>query len=373
MWSITTLCIFLVLCLQGCCETTSVRLHASVAVVASQSLLVQHRNGHRQQQQPGSSSLVASTTSSSSSAVTSIPVAMRKEKVLKWIPDGMKNALASGFATILVKLILQPFDTIKTIQQIQTVEQSVLVTAQTIFKQRGMLGLWSGTLVSAVCAAPASAVYFGVFSSVKKRLAAILPSHLRFLAVGIGAMVGNSLAAVLRVPYEVYKQRLQAGMHADLLSAVTHSWKTEGFIGLFAGGKLASQIIRDVPYAIIGAITYDILQRLVTKKRLEAEAEGKNTKSVGQFQDAICGALAGGIGTYLTTPMDVIKTRLMITDKYSSVPDAIQRILREDGFSTFFAGVQSRLLHKIPANGLFFLFYEAFRYMLGAVEYRSEQ
>ncbi len=31
--------------------------------------------------------------------------ANRTEKVLKWIPDGMKNALSSGVATVLVKSI----------------------------------------------------------------------------------------------------------------------------------------------------------------------------------------------------------------------------------------------------------------------------
>ncbi|RYY72126.1 hypothetical protein EON63_21240 [archaeon] len=30
--------------------------------------------------------------------------------------------------------------------------------------------------------------------------------------------------------------------------------------GLFTGGKLASQIVRDVPYALITAVLYDFLQ-----------------------------------------------------------------------------------------------------------------
>jgi hypothetical protein len=58
---------------------------------------------------------------------------------------------------------------------------------------------------------------------------------------------------------------------------------------------------------------------------------------------------------------------------YTSVSDAVHRIIKEDGPATFFAGTSSRLLHKIPANGLFFLFYEAFRFMLGAVDKRSQQ
>ena len=75
-------------------------------------------------------------------------------------------------------------------------------------------------------------------------------------------------------------------------------------------------------------------------------------------QDALCGGIAGGVGTLLTTPMDVVKTRLMSGGddfRYASVGNAVARIVKEDGVSVFFSGTSSRLLHKIPANGLFYL------------------
>ena len=40
-------------------------------------------------------------------------------------------------------------------------------------------------------------------------------------------------------------------------------------------------------------------------------------------------------------------------------------MLRAEGPRAFFKGVTPRLLHKIPANGLFFLWYEVFRTLLG--------
>lgn len=179
-------------------------------------------------------------------------------------------------------------------------------------------------------------------------------------------------------------------MHKTLLETVTYTVKVEGVYGLFGGGKLISQIIRDVPYAIFVAVAYDLLQLYV----FEATVAGRRTSSSGsgssnsgsssksksrfqlsrQMRDAISGATAGGISTFLTTPMDVIKTRLMAgAHSYVSVSDAVRQMVRDEGFLTFFAGCQSRLYHKIPANGLFFLFYEVFRYALGAVDSRSEQ
>jgi len=137
--------------------------------------------------------------------------------------------------------------------------------------------------------------------------------------------------------------------------------------------------MRDVPYAMITLVTYEVLQTFfAARARVRAQEEGpggthtNSTRGVAAasgkstpISDAICGAAAGGIGTIFSTPMDVIKTRMMTTKQFMSVPEAAVRILREEGASTFLVGVYPRLMHKIPANGLFFLCYEAFRQMFG--------
>ena len=137
-------------------------------------------------------------------------------------------------------------------------------------------------------------------------------------------------------------------------------------LGLFSQGKLASQIIRDVPYAVVTLMSYELLQQYFIKK--QQEKINRNEPIVVRAQamtDALCGSMAGGIGTVVTTPMDVIKTRMMTTKTYSGVIDASKRILKEEGAATFLVGVYPRLMHKIPANGLFFLCYEKFRVILG--------
>lgn len=56
--------------------------------------------------------------------------------------------------------------------------------------------------------------------------------------------------SVFRVPYEVIKQRMQCGMFDSTWAAIADCWRNEGITGLFGGGKLTSQIARDVPYAV---------------------------------------------------------------------------------------------------------------------------
>jgi solute carrier family 25 S-adenosylmethionine transporter 26 len=170
---------------------------------------------------------------------------------------------------------------------------------------------------------------------------------------------------------------------------MAYSWRVDGPLGLFDKGKLSSQIFRDVPYAIVTLVTYEILQKAVVTALLREaqrrQAAAGNAKAKGQnergnvveaalaavfgankkLKDAMCGSLAGGFGGFATTPMDVIKTRMMTGTQSVTVLDAATRIARDEGLATFFVGAGPRLMQKVPANGLFFLLYEAFRSFLG--------
>lgn len=80
----------------------------------------------------------------------------------------------------------------------------------------------------------------------------------------------------------------------------------------------------------------------------------------------IAGAVAGGVGSYATNPMDVIKTRLQVDSSLynGSVWECTKQTYIEGGPSAFLRGSVPRLIHKIPANGAFFVFYELFRRLL---------
>ena len=82
--------------------------------------------------------------------------------------------------------------------------------------------------------------------------------------------------------------------------------------------------------------------------------------------DMLAGAIAGGIGSYVTNPLDVLKTRLQTdSSKYhGSIITCATDTWQEGGGMAFLRGSVPRLLHKVPANGAFFLFYEFFRRVL---------
>ena len=194
---------------------SSGRLHAKPVVVANQEQdwenetqneeLSNDRNVEGENEGAGRTSFESDSSLSLPTETTKCianPKPPRSQRVLPWMPRSAKNGLASGSATILTKLLLQPFDTIKTLQQLNG--QPLCQTARLIVRERGLWhGLWAGTVVSSVCAAPSNALYFAVFQMLKARLVPRVSAKWRSLAVAVAAMIGNALAAVLRVPYEV--------------------------------------------------------------------------------------------------------------------------------------------------------------------------
>lgn len=76
---------------------------------------------------------------------------------------------------------------------------------------------------------------------------------------------------------------------------------------------------------------------------------------------AICGAISGGIAAGLTTPLDVIKTRIMLAEtgtKNNTMLKLIKSIHREKGIKGFFAGFVPRVMWITLGGAIFFGFYD---------------
>lgn len=219
----------------------------------------------------------------------------------------------------------------------------------------------SGVGVAVVGSMPSVGLYFGIYSFSKKKFQQWDPNlyeQRQILYVAISAAIGNTIASASRVPYEVLKQKFQTKVYTTIGDAM----RDLSFRTLFPKGGIASQTLRDVPYAIYTLLAYEHL-----KSVWKVRAQKKFPTIPIRSWDLLVGGMAGGIGSYLTNPMDIIKTRLQ-TDGTSSanlyngsIRTCAKLTYREGGPSAFLRGSVPRLLHKIPGNGFFFLFYEFFR------------
>jgi hypothetical protein len=157
----------------------------------------------------------------------------------------------------------------------------------------------------------------------------------------------------------------------------------------FSGSKAFDRILK-VPYISTVATKAHYIYSFV-KAKLYLDVYRRilmhDNHLIRRFQDGICGAVAGGFSSFITTPLDVMKTRLSIysTPRIPSFVEKTYALSKDVDFmsnlhkirqvwkemlheNAFFAGATTRVLQKIPANALFFMFYETFRYMLGAVD-----
>lgn len=166
-------------------------------------------------------------------------------------------------------------------------------------------------------------------------------------------------------PLEIVKIRLQVqGEVAKTVEGVPRRsamWivKNLGLMGLYKGASAC--LLRDIPFSMIYFPSYNHL-----KRDFFGESQ---TKKLGVLQLLTAGAIAGMPAAYLTTPCDVIKTRLQVEarkgeTKYTSLRQCARSIWHEEGFRAFFKGGPARVLRSSPQFGFTLAGYEVLQKML---------
>jgi len=126
-----------------------------------------------------------------------------------------------------------------------------------------------------------------------------------------------------------------------------------GFRGFYAG--LLSLLIRDIPFSSIQFTIYEHMR----KRSVE-----KNQGSPLTFlQNSFNGAFAAAIAAFVTTPIDVAKTRLMTQRDgyYRGVFDCFRKIVKNEGVRKLFLGVEIRTFNIAMSGIIFFAAYEKIR------------
>jgi len=196
-------------------------------------------------------------------AVAAAAPSDRGQRRAVWL-NGLKNGCASGMATVCAKTLLQPFDTVKTLQQANKATGSMISVCSELLSSHGVLALYRGLGVSFIGAVPSISLYFAIYQSCKQSLLTNVRAPTLVL-VAISAALANMVAATVRVPCELVKQRIQAGIHTDILSAV-RSIGAAGVSGFLPRGALLAQLARDIPFGVVMLLVYESLKREATAR-----------------------------------------------------------------------------------------------------------
>ncbi|XP_072998648.1 S-adenosylmethionine carrier 1, chloroplastic/mitochondrial isoform X1 [Typha latifolia] len=260
---------------------------------------------------------------------------MGEEKLINFVHVLCDGVIAGGIAGVVVEAVLYPIDTIKTRLQ--------AVHGRNIIQWKGLYSGLAGNLAGVL---PASAVFLGTYEPTKQKLLKIFPENLSALAHLTAGAIGGAASSIIRVPTEVVKQRVQTGQFASAPDAVRLIVAKEGFRGLYAGYN--SFLLRDLPF---DAIQFCLYEQLRIGYRIAAKRE------LNDPENAIIGAFAGAITGAITTPLDVMKTRLMVqgpANQYNGLLHCFQTIVREEGPAVFLKGLGPRVLWIGIGGSIFF-------------------
>ncbi|XP_031489128.1 S-adenosylmethionine carrier 1, chloroplastic/mitochondrial [Nymphaea colorata] len=262
-------------------------------------------------------------------------VTAKHERPFDFLQAFYEGVIAGGTAGVVVEAALYPIDTIKT--RLQAVRGG----GKIIWK-----GLYSGLAGNLAGVLPASAIFVGIYEPAKQKLLKILPDNLSAFAHLTAGALGGAAASLVRVPTEVVKQRMQTGQFASAPNAVRLIIANEGVRGLYAG--YSSFLLRDLPF---DAIQFCIYEQLRIGYKLAAR------RDLSDPENALIGAFAGAFTGAVTTPLDVIKTRLMVqgsSSQYKGMIDCVQTIVREEGPSALLKGIGPRVLWIGIGGSIFF-------------------
>ncbi|GMI90768.1 SAM TRANSPORTER1, S-adenosylmethionine carrier 1 [Hibiscus trionum] len=263
------------------------------------------------------------------------PVRAREENPFDIFRVFCESIIAGATAGVVVEAALYPIDTIKT--RLQAARGGGKVVLKGLYS--GLGGNLAGVL-------PASAIFLGVYEPTKQKLLKTFPENLSAFAHLTAGALGGAASSLIRVPTEVVKQRMQTGQFASAPAAVRLIVAKEGFRGLYAG--YGSFLLRDLPF---DAIQFCIYEQLRMGYKLAAR------RDLNDPENAMIGAFAGAITGAVTTPLDVIKTRLMVqgsSKQYKGILDCVRTIMREEGTHTLLKGIGPRVLWIGIGGSIFF-------------------
>ena len=278
-------------------------------------------------------------------------------------PSFLTSLVAGGMAGTTVDVALFPIDTLKTRLQ----------APGGFFKAGGFRGIYRGLGAAAAGSAPGAALFFSTYESSKTflsqqqaRLAAEHDVIVSDATVHMtAASLGEVAACLVRVPTEVVKAKMQTSQtHHGLVETIQMVMQerhgatnimTNITGGLYRGFGMT--LFREIPFAMIQFPLYE------QGKRSWAAWQGHETNPL---QAAACGSLSGAIAGGLTTPLDVLKTRLMLGvdhngHHYHGVRDVLGRLLANEGPIALLSGIQPRVFWISIGGFVFFGAYEGFK------------
>lgn len=296
--------------------------------------------------------------------------------------------IAGAFGGAVGDSAMHSLDTVKTRQQglLFNPKYRLMIPAYaTILKEEGLFrGLYGGYTPALMGSIPSTAAFFGTYEYSKRLMIGQMGIN-DTVAYFFAGILGDLALSIFYVPLEVLKTRLQLQgrynnpytkgcgyNYKGLGDAVRSIARTEGASALTYGYK--ETLFRDLPFSALQFAFYE-------KFRKWAITYNNNSDDLPVPLELCTGAAAGGLAGTLTTPLDVIKTRIQTATIDTAGPHkhltrestvgavgkmmhlfstlgALHSIYSNEGILGVFSGVGPRLIWTGIQSSIMLLLYQ---------------
>lgn len=230
-----------------------------------------------------------------------------------------------------------PIDVIKTRIQNSATQVNAWRTLTNLLKNERFMALYKGLGPQLCGTIPDKAISLATREFVKSRF----EDPTTFKASFASAALSGVTQSVVMCPVELVKVRLQL----DSSLNVTKVIRELGLRGAYNG--YSATFMRDTCFAAIYFTLYD-----AAKKQFNI-VEGS---SIGM---SLLAASAAGIpAAYVTTPLDMLKTRLQARGNTLTLRETFRDVYGKRGLSGMFAGWGPRVLRIAPQFGIVLMSYD---------------
>jgi len=285
--------------------------------------------------------------------------------------DAAIRFAASSVGSIIAESITYPIDTAKVRLQLQsgatgtTQYRGMLDCLSTVTRQEGLGGLFNGinpALVRQVCYSSLTLVLYEPIRDAISDPTEDIPFYKRLLAAG----TSGAIAITVFNPTEILKTQMQAsstGPKLSMLDVTKAVYRGDGIRGFWAG--VQPNIARTFLVNAAELGTYDQAKHWLVHNVGMAEGPVAHISASG---------IAGFTSAVVSTPVDVVKTRLMnqaggASKQYSGMMEALfhpsKSIVANEGFTALYKGFTPIFWRKIVWCSAFFVVYERLRDVLG--------
>jgi len=281
-----------------------------------------------------------------------------------------------GFSNQVACLFVTPLETIKTRLQLQgqlaAASTATVVSYKykglvrgslTIAREEGAKGLWKGLGPSLLREATYSSLRLGGYEVGKNALGCKDPKTTPIWKKIVAGGTAGAIGAAIANPTDLLKVRLQAdttGRYGNCVSAFVHIYREEGVRAFWRGTVPTTQ--RAAIMTATQLSTYDHSKH----KLLNAGFRE------GVYTHFLASLGAGFICAIVTSPVDVVKTRVMAQIRnansiklYNGSLDCFQKTFRAEGWRGFYKGFFPTYFRMGMDTTLTFLVLEQTRKLLG--------